>query len=139
MGKAPHPLDRWRAANAAEADAVRAAAATDTPTEETSADASAEDGADAGELLLGQPHGAPDDGAPMLPARRGGVFAIGAVLGLIGAGWIGFLVGGVVPTTPDLPAIANSIALACGPRSWSGWDSCCTTISGVATSFRPRA
>ncbi|MHA3792833.1 hypothetical protein [Sphingomonas sp. YL-JM2C] len=116
MGKAPHPLDRWRAANAAEADAVRAAAATDAPTEETSAPEGAEDGADADELLLG----APDDGAPVLPARRGGDIAIGAALGLIGAGWIGFLVGGVVPTTPDLPAIANSIALACGPLALLG-------------------
>ncbi|ABQ69554.1 hypothetical protein Swit_3207 [Rhizorhabdus wittichii RW1] len=116
MGKAPHPLDRWRAANAAEADAVRAAAATDAPTEETSAQEGAEDGADADELLLG----APDDGAPVLPARRGGDIAIGAALGLIGAGWIGFLVGGVVPTTPDLPAIANSIALACGPLALLG-------------------
>lgn len=120
MGKAPHPLDRWRAANAAEADAVRAASDADHPTETAPESGPSEPG----ELLLGDTYGTAGSAAydtPVeLPSRRGGDVAIGLVLGLLGAGWIGFLVGGVVPTSPDLVAIANSIALASGPLALLG-------------------
>jgi len=114
MGKAPHPLDRWRAANAAEADAVRAAAGPgDTPENPTGA------GFDAGgELLLGRSFDISPDMS--LPPRRGRDIAVGALLGLLGAGWVGFLVGAVVPTSPDLPAIASSVALASGPLAVLG-------------------
>lgn len=114
MGKAPHPLDRWRAANAAEADAVRMAAAPGGDGEMRVEGASGH----ADELLLGRSLDITPDMA--LPARRGGDIAVGALLGLLGAGWVGFLVGAVVPTSPDLAAIANAVALASGPLALLG-------------------
>lgn len=120
MGKAPHPLDRWRAENAAESDAVRAAAADGETTENMTESA----GSGPDELLLDA--AARDDapgaleGAPELPRRRVGDMAIGMVFGLLAAGWIGFWVGGVAPTGLDLAAIAHSIALASGPLALLG-------------------
>jgi ABC-type transporter Mla subunit MlaD len=118
MGKAPHPLDRWRAANAAEADAVRAAA---TP-EQAAADPV---GVlpQTSELLLDAP--APSAGSALppeaaeLPRRRGGDMAIGALFGLLAAGWIALAVG-ATPATIDLARIAQAIALASGPLALLG-------------------
>jgi hypothetical protein len=120
MGKAPHPLDRWRAANAAEVAAVRAAADTDeAPGDPAESGISAPD-----ELLLGDAarQAASDPPLPgsSMPPRQAGDMAIGALFGLIAAGWIGFWIGGVAPTRFDLAAIANSIALASGPLALLG-------------------
>lgn len=119
MGKAPHPLDHWRAANAAEADAVRAAASEGQAPEKEQANAAGDD-----ELLLVE--AAREDApayvepASSMPPRRAGDFAIGALFGLIAAGWIALWIGGVVPAGPDLAAITSSIALASGPLALLG-------------------
>lgn len=124
MGKAPHPLDRWRAANAAEEDAVRTAADTE-PTAEEAADTTLETTESTGdELLLGE--GARED-APAyadpvstMPRRRAGDVAIGALFGVLGAGWIALWVGGAAPARFDAATIANGIALISGPLALLG-------------------
>ena len=120
MGKAPHPLDRWRAANAAEADAVRAAAEQTEGPETSQESPLTEDD----ELLLVE---AAREDAPAviepsssMPPRRAGDIAIGALFGILAAGWIGLWIGGVAPTRIDLAAIGNSIALASGPLALLG-------------------
>lgn len=123
MGKAPHPLDRWRAANAAEADAVRSAA---TPLSGDDADRAAghEISVDNSELILGE--GARED-APAyvdpvstMPHRRGADIAIGVLFGTLATGWVALWIGGAAPTAIDLPAIANGIALLSGPLALLG-------------------
>lgn len=126
MGKAPHPLDRWRAANAAEAQAVQAAAAT--PHDSEIADiAAAEDPGPDDELLLdgfasdAPPLFGPEPELPAPPPRRTGEIAIGALLGAIGAGWIALWIGSTAPAIgSDLASIANGIALASGPLALLG-------------------
>jgi hypothetical protein len=120
MGKAPHPLDRWRAANAAEANAVRAAAEAQGTEilEESSDDPTSE-------LLLAQPiredtadHAEPSSSMPPRSPRD---FVIGVLFGVVAAGWIALVVGGrVIPTGLGLSAIANGIALASGPLALLG-------------------
>jgi hypothetical protein len=121
MGKAPHPLDRWHAANAAEAEAVRTAALQDEASE-TSQESTA---VDAAELLLENavreelPAAVELDAS--VPPRRFGDFVIGALFGLLAASWIGLWIGqGAIPVDVDLPAIANGIALASGPLALLG-------------------
>ncbi|WP_296537858.1 hypothetical protein [Rhizorhabdus sp.] len=109
-------MDGWPAASAAEADAVRAAAVGEQPVENTAENSK--------ELLLGD--GARDAASAYgeltssIPPRRAGDMAIGALFGIVAAGWIGFWIGGVAPTGFDLAAIANSIALASGPLALLG-------------------
>ncbi|KRB79681.1 hypothetical protein ASE00_18350 [Sphingomonas sp. Root710] len=120
MGKAPHPLDRWRAATGAEADAVRAAAA-DSETSETSEEKASRDGE---ELLLSD--AVPTDLAALaepvssMPRRRAGDVAVGALFGMMAAGWVALWIGGVAPTGFDVAAIASSVALASGPLALLG-------------------
>ncbi|RYD90837.1 MAG: hypothetical protein EOP61_28710, partial [Sphingomonadales bacterium] len=120
MGKAPHPLDSWRAANAAESDAVRAAAADAQASESTHENLSGADG----ELLLGE--GARLDAAAdvqpgsSMPPRRAGDFAIGAFFGLVGAGLIALWLNGTSPPGLDLSKAAISVAIASGPLALLG-------------------
>ena len=116
MGKAPHPLDSWRAANAAEVEAVRdAATASETAVSPDSSDQ---------ELLL-------DDAvredaetyvepATSMPPRRLADFAVGGLFGVLGAGWIAMLLGSGALNRIDLPSLANVIALASGPLALLG-------------------
>ncbi|KKC27603.1 hypothetical protein WP12_02635 [Sphingomonas sp. SRS2] len=120
MGKAPHPLDRWRAATGAEADAVRAAAADGEPIESYP-----ENMTEAGdELLLSEAvrEDAPAfvEPASSMPRRRAGDVAVGALFGMLAAGWIALWIGGVAPTSFDVSALARSVALASGPLALLG-------------------
>ncbi len=121
MAKAPHPLDRWRAANAAEADAVRVAADSGEITE-----TSAEMGSDeADELLLGE---AVREDAPAyvmpstsMPPRSFRDLVTGALFGVAATGWIALSIGQrAIPTSLDLATIVNGIALASGPLGLLG-------------------
>ena len=115
MDKAPHPLDRWRAADAAEAEAVRAAAVGNPAAAITVENISGSD-----ELLLADV--APGDREPgsSMPRRRIADAAIGAIFGLLAAGWIALWIGGVAAPDVSLPAIATSIAAASGPLALLG-------------------
>lgn len=119
MGKAPHPLDSWRAANAAEADAVRAAAAAGQ-LPETAAQSDNEHG----ELLLVDTadDDVPAGAEPAAPrsSRRAADMAIGALFGLAAAGWIALWIVGTGPVPLDPSAIANTVALASGPLALLG-------------------
>ena len=112
-------MDSWRAANAAEADAVRAAAAEAQASGNIPENLAGDD-----ELLLAEAERieAQDSVEPSssMPPRRAGDFAIGALFGLIAAGWIALWIGGVAPASLDLAAIASSIALASGPLALLG-------------------
>ena len=116
MGNASQPTDHWPSPNPAEAEAVRAAAgslqAPDGTTESRE------------ELVLGEGARAAASAygelSSSIPPRRAGDIAIGALFGLVAAGWIGFWIGGVAPTGLDLPAIAASIAMASGPLALLG-------------------
>jgi len=118
MGKAPHPLDRWHGVDAAEAEALRAASNVDL-TAETKPSAAADE-----ELLLVEEAPAlaplPAASIPALPARRAGDIAIGALFGLLAAGWIALWIGGAAPSRIDLATLANTIALASGPLALLG-------------------
>ncbi|RVT92440.1 hypothetical protein [Sphingomonas crocodyli] len=112
MAKAPHPLDSWREANAAEAAAVRAAADTPSPSPDP-----------ADELLL-------DDrivDPPMIAAeapieatpRRASDFILGALCGIAAAGWVALVaLSGVSPT--NLSGIVTAVATASGPLALIG-------------------
>ena len=58
--------------------------------------------------------------ASSMPRRRAGDMAIGALFGLLSAGWIALWIGGVAPTRFDIAAIASSVALASGPLALLG-------------------
>ncbi len=120
MGKGSHPLDRWRTANTAETEAVRAAATYGLPAEIAVEPApECED-----ELLLSDdaPIEAPVDPEPAasMPPRRLGDIAIGVLFGLVAAGWVALWVGSVPASGLDLAAIARNIALASGPLALLG-------------------
>ena len=120
MGKAPHPLDRWRAAEEAEAKAVMAAA---TDAEDAGFPSERSSGA-GDELLLSDAvrEDAPGFVEPVssMPRRRAADIAVGALFGLLSAGWIGLWVGGAGGTDFNLAAIAHSMALASGPLALLG-------------------
>jgi hypothetical protein len=113
MGKAPSPLDAWRAADAAEAEAVRAAAAAqrDDQIPENSE-----------ELVLDQPiadaarPSFDEDVAADIPSRQWGDFAAGAAVGLLAAGWVTL----IVLRTPAATSAVDLIALASGPLALLG-------------------
>ena len=112
-------MDSWRAANAAEANAVRSAAADADDTGNIAENAGFED-----ELLLDEAARADApayvEPASSMPRRRAGDFAVGALFGLLAAGWIALWLGGTASTGLDLAAIANSVALASGPLALLG-------------------
>lgn len=127
MGNGPSSLESWRAANAAEAAAVRVVVRPATTTDAAAPRADADE-----ELLLDQqlPDGPPpvyDDPVyepsvdSSLPPRRKGDFIAGAAFGLLAAVWIGIWLnglvdaGGVDPTT-----LVNWLAIASGPLSLLG-------------------
>jgi hypothetical protein len=113
MGKAPSPLDAWRAADAAEAEAVRAAAAgqRDDQTPENSE-----------ELVLDQPiadaerPSFDEDVVADIPPRAWGDFAAGAAVGLLAAGWVAL----IVLRAPAATSAVDLIALASGPLALLG-------------------
>lgn len=118
MGKAPSTLDNWRAANAAEADAVRG------PTDFEQSPAAVDESP---ELLLDQAIMVPSpdtDAEDIVPPRRWTDFAIGGALGLAGAIWLGIWLLGVISITSagsaSIATIASWIALASGPLALLG-------------------
>jgi ABC-type transporter Mla subunit MlaD len=119
MGNAPSTLDSWRAANAAEAEAARAAASPENPPVATD---------ESTELLLDEAivEVRPSDGAydAAVPARRRTDFAIGGILGLAGTAWLGIWLLGIIDAgsagATSAASIANWIALASGPLALLG-------------------
>ena len=113
MGKPPHPLDRWRAADAAEAEAVQAAASRSDRGEQA---------ATADELLLEQQfvEDAPHIDPAVPPPRRAGDVALGAGLGLLGALWIALWVRSTGTASFSLAELLHSMAMASGPLALIG-------------------
>ncbi|WP_235398907.1 hypothetical protein [Sphingomonas sp. SRS2] len=58
--------------------------------------------------------------ASSMPRRRAGDVAVGALFGMLAAGWIALWIGGVAPTSFDVSALARSVALASGPLALLG-------------------
>jgi len=115
MANIPSTLDDWRAANAAEAAAVRAASDTSEAPEQVD------------ELLLDQriPGPAPArfaiaDFTTDLPPRRNSDVAIAVIFGLLGMMWIIAWLQGLQADPVNAVSLTNAIAQGCAPLALLG-------------------